>query len=104
MFTWEKSNFRDKFGQIVETAEFEFLIDDPEYKIVNQEMVGNYLISTVWLGIAQGTFGNEYFETAIFDQNNEMEQIDEVYRYHNINEAEEGHNLIVMKYKNVYED
>ena len=66
-------------------------------RLVKQETLDNgYLISTVFLGIDH-QFGEGkplIFETIVFHED-ESEQI----RYSTWEEAEEGHNLMVEKYK-----
>lgn len=62
---------------------------------VDEDIVNNCFISTVWLGLDHNNFGRKplVFETMVFDEKN-----DDVYceRYTSWNEAVEGHKKAVQ--------
>lgn len=75
---------------------------DQEYRIVKQEHIGPYYVSTVWLGINQDFFGHSnkpvIFETMIFyicDEKDELDQ--DMERYCTEEEALAGHEKMVLK-------
>jgi len=72
-------------------------------KHVSEEMVGNYWVSTVWLGLNhQFGFGRPLlFETMVFDHDPNSNR-NEIYmnRYSTWQEAEEGHKKAVKWVKN----
>lgn len=71
------------------------LFETPSYKIVKQEEVGKYKVSTVWLGLNHNFHGGEplIFETMVFgDDEEDME------RYSTEEEALAGHKRFVEKY------
>ena len=91
--------YRDKIGREIQYDELEVLICHPGYKIVKQEQLGPYFISTVWLGVPHGLDRSCYFETMVFTEYTEYveigEQIMECTRYYTLKEAEEGHENVV---------
>lgn len=100
-FSWE-SQYRDKFGRIIECDELEILMRNQEYRIVKAEMIGKHYISTVWLPIAHGVEQNENFETVVFrppagtkDPRKNLGLVLDCARYYDMTEAEEGHKLMV---------
>lgn len=99
-FNWETCVYRDKLGRQIESDELEILLRDKEYKIVAQDTLDKYLISTVWLGVPFG-MGTEYFETVIWDtEAKQGERMVECVRYLNVVEAEKGHKEVVQEWKN----
>lgn len=100
----------DKDGVPMSFWEWSGYINDPEYKIIQQDKIGHFFVSTVWLGMDHG-FGRYFFkeeasekyqpiifETMIF---NDLEDQDEENcslnnyqeRYSTLNEAQEGHKI-----------
>jgi hypothetical protein len=105
-FTWEPMVYRNKLGRIIEADELEILLRDNEYRVIKQDVVGPYFISTVWLGVPFG-MGTEYFETIVFetpegakDPREKPGDLLELYRYATIKEAEEGHDEVVKEWSN----
>lgn len=65
-------DYYDKEGNPLELMEWAELFEDHEYKIIQQETVGEYWVSTVWVGLDMGhwSYGDVVpliFETMIFD-------------------------------------
>lgn len=89
--------YKDKFGNPISINIVELLLRHPNYKIVKQENIGEYFLSTVWLAIEH--LGGHYFETMVFsniDSNsNELKD-----RYETLKEAEEGHERYAKELKN----
>ena len=107
-YNWDTLIYRDKLGRCIESDELDVLLRHPEYKVVKQEKVGPYFISTVWLGVPYGLGWNQphYFETMVFlipegvkDPKEKLGEGLEIYRYHNIIEAEAGHEEVVKEWK-----
>ncbi len=98
-FNWLEFIYRDKLGREIECDELEILLRHPDYKVVQKDRVGQYVISTVWLGVPFGAKGDQYFETLVFDENNpEGDRIIDCHRYKNLKQAEEGHMEILKDY------
>lgn len=91
-FSWEPMVYRNKLGRIIEADELEILLRYNEYRIIKQDEVGPYLISTVWLGVP---VGEAYFETMVFEGDDSVE----FFRYCTIKEAEEGHEKILNEWR-----
>lgn len=99
---WNQHVYRDKLGREIEADELEILLRHPEYKIIQQEHLGPYFISTVWLGVPYGLGALQYFETMVFKDDDDMdERILECTRYCTMKEAEQGHEE-VMKHLVVF--
>lgn len=102
--------YRDKQGRELKIEELEPLLIDPDYKVVKQEVVDGYFISTVWLGVPYG-MGCHYFETMVFltpkgseDPRDDLGKTLDCYRYCNLSEAKIGHEEVVKEWKGkVYE-
>ena len=93
--------YYDKQGKQISINEWENLIIDPNYKIIKQNVVDGFLVSTVWLGIDHaffpGTLKPIIFETMIFgDKNEELD----VKRASTIEEALEDHKSMLKRIKN----
>lgn len=102
-FSWE-TEYRDKFGRIIGCDEMEVLLRNNEYRIVKQDIVGDYSVSTVWLGVPED-MGTRYFETCVFKclekdplKVDYSEELD-CRRYENISQAEVGHAEMVKKWR-----
>lgn len=94
--------YKDKFGNKITADQLEMHLWDNQYKIIKQENIGKYFISTVWLGVPFGTFPpHDYFETIVFTNISDdvIDHSEELYRYRTLEEAKEGHERIVKEYK-----
>lgn len=107
-FNWEKIVYRDKLGRPIETDELDLLLRNREYVVVKQDVVNNYFVSTIWLGVpfGLGIGAHQYFETIVFDIPPTIKdpykttgEILEIYRYHNLVEAEAGHEEVIKEWK-----
>lgn len=86
----------DKDGiPILDIGKVEQLLRDDTYKIVSQELIGDYLVSTVWLGLNHSYWKNLpilIFETMIFYQKEAHDELTSFQvRYSTLQEAIEGH-------------
>jgi hypothetical protein len=67
-----KQTFFDRDGKAITLEEMCIITNkDPSYKIVKQEIIDDYLVSTVWIGIDMNFFASDkplIFETMIFDE------------------------------------
>lgn len=98
--------YRDKEGRELAIEDLEPLLMDPDYKIIKQEQLGKYFISTVWLGVPHG-MGIHYFETMVFltpegveDPRETLGQTLDCYQYCTKEEAIKGHEEVVKEYTN----
>lgn len=104
-------DYFDRKGQPIDYEKFLELFNDPEYKMVKQDNVNNYFISTVWLGLNHNfkfLFTNNsqdgpvIFETMVFDSNASNRWTDiELQRYSTEEEALFCHQEFVEKYSNL---
>lgn len=79
-------------------------LEDFNKKVVKQETINGYWISTVWLGMDHSFLPDEkilIFETMVFDRRDNKKSFDELDmdRYSTEEEALKGHKRIVKKYK-----
>ena len=89
----------DRQGKEIALMEWGRKCEDHDYKIVKQEEVDKYFISTVWIGLNMQMFRNapkQIFETMIFLQDEENKNPDDplhLYqaRYSTEEEAIKGH-------------
>ncbi len=83
---------------LISMDEVEALLRNEEYKIVKQDKVGKYFISTVWLGLDHSSFRAPFpliFETMIFSQEEGKDELDSyMRRYYTLQQAQEGHEII----------
>jgi hypothetical protein len=98
--------YYDRKGNPIGLMEWSILCNDDSYKIVKQEEIGPYLVSTVWIGLNMAIFGDVklIFETMIFAKKDcDMEKddplTDYIYRYGSEDEALEGHTKAVEMVK-----
>jgi|ERR1700679_500410 len=75
-FLGNKFRYFNKKGEPISLIEFSILFENFQYKIIKQENVGKYFVSTVWLGIDMNYRKDGpplIFETMIFmnDENDE---------------------------------
>jgi hypothetical protein len=98
------SNFYDRNGKSIDLTEWGQLFQNKDYKILKQESVGDYWVSTVWLGLDHGWGESRplIFETMIFWQGTpgvvESYLDIEQERYSTEAEAFEGHKRWVARY------
>ena len=88
----------DREGNPMELLDWARLCEDYDYKIVKQEEVGKYFVSTVWVGLNMSFWREaaiKIFETMIFLRDDDEKSIDEIKgyqdRYSTEAEALEGH-------------
>lgn len=88
--------YYDKTGRPIDVMEWAKLSEDIDYKRIVKETVGEYEISTIWLGVDHGSGGGPpmIFETAVFADTDE-ETI--TLRYATLEEAQAGHAEQVAK-------
>jgi len=89
--------YYDKDGNKINLGEYAELLTDNEYKIIKQEPIGEYFVSTVWLGIDLGYgMGRPIiFETMVFNSKTDLtEQYQD--RYSTQEEALKGHEEAVQ--------
>jgi hypothetical protein len=55
--------YYDKQGKQLDCMAWSALFEDPSYRLVKNDILGKYLISTIWLGLSNFTM----FETMIFE-------------------------------------
>jgi hypothetical protein len=87
------ADYYDRDGNPLTLMEWSRKFEDPSYQRVARETVGDYDVSTVWLGADHG-HGDELqiFETIVFGYDDEW-----IERYATLEEAESGHAGIVEK-------
>jgi hypothetical protein len=87
MFAW-----LDKEGNTITPEEWSKLQNDRDYRIIKQEHVGPYWVSTVWLGIYSNIDGEpEIFETMVF---NNKDYGEDQWRYTTLEDATAGHERV----------
>lgn len=84
-------SYYDKEGNPIEMMAWAKLLEDPDYKFIKLSKIGDYRVSTVWLGLDYAFLPGEkhIFETMIFP----IGDLENTYqdRYSTQEEAEEGH-------------
>lgn len=69
---WDRKQGRyfDRRGNELSMREWTMLFQDRDYQIVRQDHVGDYFVSTVWLGLDHSftTDSRQIFETMVFNQ------------------------------------
>jgi hypothetical protein len=92
------SRYYDKEGKLISMMEWAKLQNDKDYSIIEQEYVGIYWVSTVYLGLDHNFYGGRQpliFETMVFrgrESDFDME------RYSTESQAVEGHRRMVNKW------
>jgi hypothetical protein len=86
----------DRQGKELELLDWARLFEDGDYKILKQDKIGKYRVSTVWIGLNMRFFGIDpplIFETMIFiEEGQEKDELDFWQdRYSTEDEALEGH-------------
>lgn len=91
--------YYDRDGQPIDLQQWGALFTNPDYKIVQQDKVNGYFISTVWLGMNHA-YGVDsplaIFESMVFNEGS-SEDLDCI-RYATEAEAKAGHQVLVEKY------
>jgi hypothetical protein len=101
----ERPRYYAKDGNEMDLIEWAIKLANPKYKIIKQELVGEYQVSTVWLGLdhSYGIGPPLIFETMVFGfidkQTTRRDTVDEGERYSTVYEAEEGHARYVKKWE-----
>lgn len=98
------SYFYDRFGMPVSLERWAQLMDEDNGKFVAKDLVGHYLVSTIWLGLDHQIFGGPpmIFETCVFyipHEGAEWETILEPVRYPSEEAALAGHKKILQEVK-----
>lgn len=100
--------YYDRKGKEMTLMEWGHMCQARDYKIVKQEKIGKYFVSTVWIGVNMEMFRQtpiKIFETMILIPNGEEEenQKDDLYfyqeRYSTEEEAFQGHEQTVFVVK-----
>jgi hypothetical protein len=81
--------FFDRKGKSISLDEYASLVAKPEYKIVKQEYIGKFFVSTVWLGLDMGLHNENpplIFETMVFDRREDDEGWGDVFCERSSNE------------------
>ncbi len=94
--------YKDKLGNVIDVETWEQLHNNHDYRIIKQEQIGKYFISTIWLGTPHCDLKNPniiegfhaYFETMVF-----WDEETESFRYDTLEEAKKGHEEVVKEYK-----
>lgn len=94
------SFYYDRQGQPIDLYTWGRLLEDHEYKVIEHTMVGQWLVSTVWLGLDHNHWGKPplIFETMVFDgavPGRDMYREWEVRRYATEEDARRGHSDMV---------
>lgn len=85
--------FYDRDGKTIDLITWSELHSNMEYRVVEQSIIGDYLVSTVWLGIDH-SFGDgplKIFETMIFKKDDDEMQDLYCVRYSTDLDAVTGH-------------
>lgn len=80
----------DRQGKLIDLKEWALLLEDQAYQRIDETYVGEYRVSTVWLGLDYGMI----FETLMFGHNDEDGE-----RYRTEAAAREGHQRWVQRAK-----
>jgi len=91
----------DKEGKPLELMEWAAKVeDDGEYRTIGKTVVGEYLVSTVWVGLNMSLSGIGaplIFETMVFSDSGNTGWDDYQERYSTLEQAEAGHEATVKK-------
>ena len=90
-------DYYNREGKEIDLDTWEKFLSDTNYKIIKQENVGKYWVSTVWLGLNHQYGEGEplIFETMVFKG---KESDLDCERYTTEEEAIKGHQKMVKKY------
>lgn len=91
--------YRDKEGNPITHEQWSDLFSNMEYRIVKQEKIADYFISTVWIGLTH--IRGAFFETMIFHETEgQKDSLDEwMKKYSSLSAAKEGHESAVSMVK-----
>ena len=90
----------NKKGEVITLEEWAKLLEDKEYKIIQQDTLANgKWVSTVWLGLDHNFSGGEplIFETMVFPKKGNNGELD-MERYSTEEEAIKGHKVMMEKH------
>lgn len=93
--------YYNKKGEAIGTGEWNKLLGDVEYKVIQQDVLPNgKWVSTVWLGLDHSFNGGKplIFETMVFSEKGDGNEL-EMKRYSTEEEAIKGHKEMVKKWK-----
>jgi hypothetical protein len=92
-------HYYDRQGKQISVNEWCDKCVDSEYKVVKQEVVGYYFISTIWIGLKENIFETMIFinEALLKGENDPLMEYEE--RYSTEEEAFEGHERAVSTAK-----
>lgn len=93
--------FCDRSGKKMTLVEWSDCLLDSEYRVICEDVVGDYVITTSWIGISCADDSVPTFETMVF--NTTIRSIIKLQRYDRENEALVGHNEMLEKYKSAVE-
>ncbi len=73
-----KPRYFDRKGNPLQLMEWARMCEDPDYRMIKQEEIGRYFVSTMWIGLNMNHFGSEMhiFETMIFCEENSKDELD----------------------------
>lgn len=93
--------YYDRARNPITVEQYLELSKDPAYKIVQQDYVDEYFVSTVWLGVDHGWRIGEgiVFETMVFDAKTRNKSFFQE-RYLNERGAKEGHQWVLEQIRN----
>lgn len=98
-----KNPFRtyyDKEGNPIGLWEWSCLFEDVSYKRIAGKLIGNFFVSTVWLGLNHNFFSGQtplIFETMVFNEKEDKYRDFECERYATLEEALQGHKEMCEK-------
>ncbi len=100
-----RATYYDKSGNPISQMDWRQKSEDFDYKVIKQENLGKYFISTVWLGLDHNIYGEIplIFETMIFIDEDKKEEGNCLHlwqeRYYTESQAIKGHKdaLILVK-------
>jgi len=90
--------YYDKEGKQIPMLEWADLFEDMKYRKIGDTDVGDYHISTVWIGLNHNIFSETeilIFETMIFCKDEEDYLHQWMERYGTLEEAELGHEIAI---------
>jgi hypothetical protein len=95
----QPGRYADREGRPISMREWGEKNEDFKYKVVQQDQVGKYWVSTVWLGLNHAFASKPmYFETMVFLGEGVATDEQDCERYETEAEAKEGHKAMVKKY------
>lgn len=97
------SKYYDRDSNEISHDRFMELQAKESYRVVKQEEVNDFYISTIWLGLDHGFGQSEpmIFETLVFTNDGIQ---GEMFRYSTLDQAVKGHKALISKYKKVADE